>query len=262
MGAWGNRLSYSLTSLTNAVFGDILKAWRRETFGHPGRPSSLADPPSAILHAFSSHVVPVPKDWPPHARVTGYWFLGTDAGWTPPADLASFLARGPAPLYVGFGSMTAMDAQAKTAIVLDAIRASGQRALLSRGWGALEALDLPEGVMMIDQVPHEWLFPRVSAVVHHGGAGTTAAGLRAGRPTVVCPFFGDQPFWGHRLHVLGAAPQVLPQKQLTARRLAEAIVTATTDPLMRERAAALGALIRSEDGIASAVEILETCGHR
>jgi sterol 3beta-glucosyltransferase len=262
LGAWGNRLSYSLTSLTNVVFGDILTDWRQATLGQHAKPSNARGAPPPILHAFSSHVVPAPKDWPPHASVTGYWFLETAEAWTPPADLEAFLANGPAPLYVGFGSMTSRDARSKTAIVLEAIRSTGQRALLSRGWGALEDQDLPEGVMMIDHVPHEWLFPKVSAVVHHGGAGTTAAGLRAGRPTVICPFFGDQPFWGQRVLDLGVGLRLPPQNQLTARGLAEAIAKVTTDQAMRERAEALGALIRSEDGVASAIEILEACGSR
>ena len=259
LGAWGNRLSYSLTALASGVFGDVLTAWRRETLHQRAKPSVAVGSPPPILHAFSSHVVPAPKDWPPHAHTTGYWFLKPAESWTPPADLEAFLAKGPAPIYVGFGSMTSRDARSKTAIVLKAIRATGQRALLSRGWGALEDHDRPEGVMMIDQVPHDWLFPKVSAVVHHGGAGTTAAGLRAGRPTVICPFFGDQPFWGERVRERGVGLRMPPQKQLTSRDLAEAIAKVTTDHAMRERAEALGALIRSEDGVASAIEILEAC---
>lgn len=257
LGAWGNRLSYSLTSLANGVFGDVLTAWRRETLNQQARPSGAAGALPPILHAFSSHVVPVPRDWPPHAFTTGYWFLEPDEAWIPPADLESFLANGKAPIYVGFGSMTSRDARSKTAIVLEAIRSTGQRALLSRGWGALEDQDLPEGVMMIDQVPHEWLFSRVSAVVHHGGAGTTAAGLRAGRPTVICPFFGDQPFWGQRVQDLGGGLRLPSQNRLTARDLAEAIAKVTTDQPIRERAKELGSLIRAEDGVASAIEILE-----
>jgi sterol 3beta-glucosyltransferase len=109
---------------------------------------------------------------------------------------------------------------------------------------------------MTNTGPHDWLFPRVSAVVHHGGAGTTAAGLRAGRPTVVCPFVGDQPFWGGIVEQLGVGPKPIRQLQLTADRLAEGICIAIQNTSMQHRAEELGSKIRSEDGVARAVEMV------
>ena len=141
--------------------------------------------------------------------------------------------------------------------VVEALRLAKVRGILATGWGGLSAGDLPATAFATDEAPHEWLFPRTAAVVHHGGAGTTAAGLRAGRPAVVCPFIGDQPFWGRRLRALGAGADPIPQKTLTAERLAAAIRDVTTDPSFRSRAEALGEQIRREDGVARAVAIIE-----
>jgi sterol 3beta-glucosyltransferase len=133
----------------------------------------------------------------------------------------------------------------------------GQRGVLARGWGGLQATDLPETVFMLDAAPHDWLFPQMAAVVHHGGAGTTAEGLRAGKPTVICPFMADQPFWGRLVQEQGLGPQPIPQRRLTAPRLAEAIDAAVSDTAMHQRAVALGARIRAEDGVGTATAIIE-----
>ena len=147
-----------------------------------------------------------------------------------------------------------------TRIVIEALLEVGVRGIIATGWGGLEADDLPHTILKIDRAPHDWLFPRVAAVVHHGGAGTTAAGLRAGRPTSVCPFFGDQPFWGARVHALGVGSRPIPQKKLTVSKLAEAIQEATRNPTLRNNAEALGEKIRQETGIANAISILEGSG--
>jgi sterol 3beta-glucosyltransferase len=138
-------------------------------------------------------------------------------------------------------------------LVLEAVRLSGQRAILATGWGGLSAQNAPPGVYVLNAAPHDWLLPQVSAVVHHGGAGTTAAALRAGKPAVICPFVADQPFWGRRVVALGAGPSPLPQRKMTAEKLAAAIHAAVTDPLMRQNAAALGRTIRAENGVETAV---------
>ena len=152
-------------------------------------------------------------------------------------------------MYIGFGSIVVDDPNAMTQMIFDAVRQSGVRALVSKGWGGLGADDIgiPEGVFMMDNVPHDWLFQHVSCVVHHGGAGTTAAGIKAGKPTLVVPFFGDQPFWGAMIAKAKAGPEPVPYKSLTAEKLAESIKFCLKDTT-QEQAEELGAQIREEQG--------------
>ncbi len=209
-----------------------------------------------ILYGFSPSVIPQPADWK-HTHITGYWFLDEAPNWTPPPALLAFLNKGLPPIFIGFGSMVSRNPEETTKLVLQAIERTGERAILQSGWSGLGQRDLPDTVYRVDSVPHSWLFPRVAAVVHHGGAGTTAAGLRAGIPAVIIPFFGDQSFWGQRLAALGVGTAPIPRQQLTAQRLAAAIHNVMQDPAMRQRAAALGARIRAEDGIAGAIAIVQ-----
>ena len=210
-----------------------------------------------ILYGYSPQVIPIPGDWNDSLHVTGYWFLESPAGWEPPGELASFLQSGPPPVYIGFGSMPGGKPEETADLVIQALARTGQRGVLSAGWGGLKKDDLPETVCMVGSLPHDWLFPRMAAVVHHGGVGTTAAGLRAGVPNIVTPYFGDQPFWGQRVYELGGGPRPIPRRRLTVDRLAEAIRSAVTDPAMRERAAHMGERIRAEDGVANAVAVIE-----
>jgi UDP:flavonoid glycosyltransferase YjiC (YdhE family) len=215
---------------------------------------------SPILQGFSPNVVPHPKDWPANIHTTGYWLLDHDLNWAPPRDLLDFLDDGEPPVYIGFGAMTARDPAVLTQIVVDAVKATGRRAVIQSGWARLgESIEgkLPRGIHVIDQASHRWLFHRVSAVVHHGGAGTTATGLRVGLPTVVVPHMGDQPFWGRRVAALGAGPKPISSAKLTVKNLAEAIEQATGDPVMRQRAADLGSRLRAEDGVGTAVTLIE-----
>jgi sterol 3beta-glucosyltransferase len=209
-----------------------------------------------ILYGLSPSVIAQPSDWQ-NTHVTGYWFLDEAPDWTPPLALLEFLQRGSPPVFIGFGSMVSRNPEETTDLVLQAISLTGQRAILQSGWSGLSQRDLPNTVFMVDSIPHSWLFPRVAAVVHHGGAGTTAAGLRAGIPTIVIPFFGDQPFWGQRVAKLGVGTDPIPRKKLTAERLAEAIHRVMNDRAMQQRAANLGAKIQAEDGVANAVAIVQ-----
>ena len=210
-----------------------------------------------VLYGFSSLVVPQPPDWDEHTHITGYWFLDQDDAWEPPQVLVDFLQDGLPPIYIGFGSMSSRDPEATTRLVLQALTQSNQRGIILEGWGGLHSGDLPDSVLMVNSVPFSWLFPQMAAVVHHGGAGTTSAGLRAGVPSILTPFFGDQPFWGRRVYELGVGPTPIPLRKLTSDRLAHAILTAVNDQSMRQCAAELGAKIRAEVGIAAAVGILE-----
>lgn len=217
----------------------------------------LNDPRTPILLAYSEHILPRPSDWPSHIHICGYWFLPPPPNWTPPQELLKFLEVGSPPIYIGFGSMADRNAEAKTRAIIEAIVQTGQRAILSKGWGGLNANELPKSIFMCDYVPHEWLFERVSMVIHHGGAGTTAAGLRAGISSLLVPHFGDQFFWGRRVRQLGAGPRPIPAKQMDAQHLVNTIQTCLHDTSMQERAAALGKQIRAEDGLRNATTLME-----
>ena len=265
LGGWYNRLTYRVVlKIAGMMGGKYIRAWR-VAHGLEPQPRGTdllhtsVGAPIPALHAFSRLLVPRPSDWPDSAIVTGTWHLGTD-DWTPSPALEAFLAAGDPPVYVGFGSMSGRDPARLTHVVIEALQRAGVRGILATGWGGLAPSDLPDSVFVIDKAPHDWLFPRVAAVVHHGGAGTTAAGLRAGRPTVICSFFGDQPFWGGRVHDLGVGPAPIPQKKLTAAKLAAALQIVTRDRAMQERAERLGEQMRQEEGVANAVAVLEQIG--
>jgi sterol 3beta-glucosyltransferase len=212
-----------------------------------------------LLGAYSPQVVPHPPDWPESARITGYLFPQARGEWQPPARLQAFLQAGEPPVYVGFGSMSGRRPERLATIVLEALEKSAQRGLLLTGWGGMRAMGVPDNVLVIDAAPHSWLFPRMAAVVHHGGAGTTAEGLRAGAPSVILPFMMDQPFWGRRVRALGVGPDPIPHKKLTADGLAHAIHAAVTQPEIKESAARLGRAIRDEDGPGEAVRVVKEC---
>ncbi len=235
--------------------------WRVNTLGLPresffGPFSKVYKNEFPFLYGFSESVFSKPGDWPAWHYITGYWFLnGRD--WKPDPRLVTFLENGSAPVYIGFGSMVVYDdPNAFVELILNAVKRSGQRVVLQKGWNHWQTHGLPDWVFPVDYIPHDWLFPRMSAVIHHGGAGTTAAGLRAGVPTVTVPFFADQPFWGSRVAALGAGCKPIPPTQLSAIRLAHAIRTATTDEDMKTCAAAIGSKLRNEDGVARAINII------
>ncbi len=262
LGGAFNRATYKMMDFAFAPYMGVINDFREKTLGLPRRGRFASEgkdatgSPVPILYCYSAHVLPVPNDYPPEAHVTGYWHLDRQEAWQPSSELEAFLAAGAPPVYIGFGSMAGTHAENRTKAVLAALAQSGQRGLLASGWGGLKERTLPETVFMLDQAPHDWLFPRVAAVVHHGGAGTTAAGLRAGKPTIIVPFVADQPFWGRIVHELGAGPAPIPQKRLTAETLSQAIGIAVGDADMQRKAAEIGAKLRAEDGTGNAVEVI------
>ncbi|NPV78345.1 MAG: glycosyltransferase family 1 protein [Anaerolineae bacterium] len=210
-----------------------------------------------MLSAYSPAVIPHPPDWPETVHITGYFFLDSYTDWQPSPALKAFLEAGDPPVYIGFGSMAGRNPEKLANLVLDALAKSSQRGILLTGWGGMRSDSLSDRVFILNSAPHNLLFPRVAAVVHHGGAGTTAAGLRAGVPSVVLPFVLDQPFWGARIKALGLGPAPIPQKNLTADRLASAINAAVTDYGIKKRASSIGETIRSENGVEDAVKIVQ-----
>jgi UDP:flavonoid glycosyltransferase YjiC (YdhE family) len=253
-----NRLSHELfLRYANTLFREPVNHWREEVLGLPPsrRDDRIQGVPVPRLYGFSPSVVPKPADWDENSEVTGYWFLD-DETWLPSPSLQGFLQAGPPPVFVGFGSIPVADPVRTTAMVVEALAMAGQRGILASGWGSLVAAPLADHVYLLDSAPHERMFPQVCAVVHHGGAGTTAAGLRAGKPTVICPFFGDQPFWGRRVADLGVGPAPIAFKRLTVAKLVEAITSAVDDDVMRRRAEQLGTVLRAENGVGRAVAFI------
>jgi sterol 3beta-glucosyltransferase len=262
LGGWYNRATYGIVPMLAAPYMGVINKWRKSIGLQPvGRflneLKRWDGTPMPILYSYSPHVAPQPSDWNGVTYATGYWILPENHDWQPSKELAEFLQKGEAPVYVGFGSMAGQNAEAKARMIVEGLQMSRQRGIIASGWGGLETSDLPDNILAIEEAPHEWLFPHVSAVVHHGGAGTTAAGLRAGKPTVICPFIADQPFWGRRIAELGVGVDPIPQKQLTAEKLADAIRTVTGDAEMRRRAEALGEKLRAEDGVGNAVKLVQ-----
>jgi UDP:flavonoid glycosyltransferase YjiC (YdhE family) len=257
IGRWGNRLvTAAATTVSQTLYASPL-ASLRASLGLPRQ--SIRTLRRAVrgptFHGFSAAVVPRPTDWPPPLEVVGYWWPARPSGWQPPPELESFLAAGPPPVFVGFGSMAPGHGDRLAGPVLEALRATGVRAVVQAGWSGLRVADDP-AVLSIGEVPHDWLFPRMAAVVHHAGAGTSAAGLRAGVPAVAVPVLADQPFWARRLHALGVAPPPIPLSRLTAGRLTAALRAVLDNPHYAARAQALSARLAEEDGAARIIDWL------
>lgn len=260
-----NRATFAVDRLIVAPYRGTLNRWREER-GLPTLPGlprldRLGNGQlTPVLFPFSPTLVPRPRDWPERVKQTGFWFPPEedDASELPP-DLERFLERGPAPLFAGFGSMQAPGAGERTRMFISAAQRLGVRLVIATGWGGLERVDNGTGndqVFFMEGAPYQKLFPRVAAVVHHGGAGTTAAGLRAGRPTLICPFFGDQPFWGARVAAVGAGPAPLPAKRLNAESLERALEELLS-PETEAKAQEVGDRVRAENGTEEAAHFLE-----
>jgi UDP:flavonoid glycosyltransferase YjiC (YdhE family) len=210
-----------------------------------------------MVYGVSPSLLPAPADWPADAHLCGQW-LAPSPAWTPPPALADFLAAGEAPIYVGFGSMTGFDSKRLIDALAEAL--AGRRALFHPGWSGIDPRALPENVLAIGDTPHDWLFPRTAAVIHHGGSGTSHAAARAGVPSIVTPFAGDQFFWAERLRLAGVAPAAVDGRRPTAAAFARALDAAAAAEV-RSRARALGQAMRAEDGVANAVAVLERVVH-
>ena len=259
LGGWANWLTHKLfeQGFWLAVKRPFRTFWQQE-FGQ--RPPRFRPPYSRrqlTIISNSNHVFPQPDDWPDQVHQTGYWFLDAPEDWSPPTELQAFLDDGDPPVYVGFGSIGNPNKQAETTnIVVQALRQTGQRAILASGWQGLGAdVAQTDQFFKLDHAPHDWLFPRMAAVVHHGGAGTTAAALRAGVPMTIVPFGNDQFAWGQRVHELGVGTAPVAHKQLSVERLATAL-RATQQPQIISAARVMGERIRAEEGLQTAVSLV------
>ena len=206
-----------------------------------------------MLFGYSPTLLPQPRDWPANIEVCGQWSLPTPQ-WQPPPALTAFLEAGPPPVYVGFGSMGGFDTARMRDVLVHGL--AGRRALFYPGWSRMDVSALPASIHVVGDTPHDWLFPRTACVVHHGGSGTTHSAARAGVPSIVVPFAGDQPFWAHRLALAGVAPVAVPGPRFGADDLARGLAFADR-PDVRGHARGLGAALRAEDGLARAVASIE-----
>jgi sterol 3beta-glucosyltransferase len=253
---WVNRASHRLVlTMMWRAFRGAINAARAEVTGQPPRRAEWSGYP--IVFGISQALVPRPRDWPERFSTVGYLWPPRDPAWQPDASLLRFLAEGDSPVYVGFGSMLGFDRYRLLAAVVEAL--DGRRALVFEGWSGFGAGALADNLHRIGPTPHDWLFPQVSMVVHHGGAGTTHSAARAGVPSAVVPFAGDQFLWADRLYRAGIAPRSFSIGNLTAQRLRAQLMQAS-DPAMRERARAIGAAMHDEKGVTNAVAEIDRLG--
>lgn len=261
-GAWYNRLTYYMgQQLAWHPFRNSINEFRQQ-LGLPhasfwwGNMRRMRRERVPVVQGFSQHVIPEQPEWGEHVHTTGYWMLD-EAGWEASDALLRFLEAGDAPVFIGFGSMPVPDPAATTRLILEALQRSGKRGLLHAGWARLGGVELPDSVFCLDYAPYGWLFPRMAAIIHHGGSGTTGFALRSGVPSMVVPFTADQPFWGRRTCELGVGHAPIPFAKLTSDHLAAAIKIMTTNRDMQRQAVELRDAMAVENGIQRAVEIIE-----
>lgn len=249
LGPWLNKAIPTLMGRVGVrMFAGLVRELRAD-LGLPPRPGpGYRSEELTLLHGISPSVVPRPTDWRPGVDLVGYWWPPRSSGWQPSAELLDFLAAGPPPVYIGFGSNADKSTAGLGEALSGALRRTGHRAIVQRGWAELDVTG--DRVLIVDEIPHDWLFPRMAAVIHHAGAGTTAAGLRAGVPAVPVPAVHDQPFWARRLVELGVAPCAIRASRLRADELAAALDAATEAPSYRQAASAIADRLRQEDGAA------------
>ncbi|KAL3647659.1 hypothetical protein CASFOL_008627 [Castilleja foliolosa] len=255
----GYRLSYQIVdSLIWLGIRDMINDVRKKKLKlRPvtylsGSQSSESDIPHGYI--WSPHLVPKPKDWGPKVDVVGFCFLDLATNYEPPESLSNWLKSGPKPIYIGFGSLPVQEPEKMTQIIVEALEKTKQRGIINKGWGGLGNLaEEKDFVYLLDNVPHDWLFLQCASVVHHGGAGTTAAGLKAACPTTIIPFFGDQPFWGERVHARGVGPAPISIVDFSLQKLIDAI-NFMLDPKVKERATELAKSMENEDGVTGAVK--------
>jgi UDP:flavonoid glycosyltransferase YjiC (YdhE family) len=262
LGHWYNRLTYAIgQQLAWHPFRNSINTFRGQLGLPPasfwwGNMRRMKQERVPVVQGFSEYVIPVQPDWGDHVHTTGYWVLD-ESGWEPSEALLKFLEAGEPPVFIGFGSMPVPDPGVTTRLILEALQRSGRRGVLHAGWAKLGAVELPDHVFLLDYAPYAWLFPRMVAIIHHGGSGTTGFALRSGVPSMVVPFTGDQPFWGKRSFELDVGHAAIPFAKLNADNLAAAIEVMTGNSEMRRKALTLRDAMVDEKGIERAVEVIQ-----
>ncbi|MBQ8556336.1 MAG: glycosyltransferase family 1 protein [Clostridia bacterium] len=263
LGRWWNRLSYRVGYLLLSLLEKrYLTDWRRQ---HGLNVRCLRTKPDyscnghriPAIYAVSPLLMPRPASWDEHIHMSGFWWDESPCDYQPDQALTDFLQRGEKPVYIGFGSMVSGDMDRTFQLVEEAVQQSGVRAIIASCWAQEKGTTDSERVIHVKDLPHDWLFRHVAAAVHHGGAGTTASSLRAGLPTLVIPFGGDQPFWGSRVHKAGCGPKPIPRDQLTVGQLSAALRDLVDNPAYAQTAAEIGQKMRQEHGVMVAADIIE-----
>jgi sterol 3beta-glucosyltransferase len=260
-GGWANKLSYSINRLATSSFQKIVNQWRNEKLGLPNRSAftntlMLNGKPVPVLYGFSSSVFPMVKEWGEKVYPTGYWFLDERDDWEPPHSLIDFLSEGKTPICIGFSSMPLRNPERYKDMFAEALKSTDQRAVIITGISGMEFPSDSKNIYTIKSIPHSWVLKNVSAFVHHGGAGTVAATLRAGKPMIICPFSVDQPFWARTMHSLGVSYEPLPEKLISTSKLIDAIKYVVENESVKEKANLLGKQIQSENGVENAVKYI------
>lgn len=256
-----NKLSYKLIEFSILPYYFIINKWRKEVLKL--KPCSLfmnykqiKGKQIPVLYCYSPSVIPKPSDWDDNSYVTGYWFLDCQDNWVAPEELIDFINSGSTPFYAGFGSMVGINPEKITQELIKAFEITNQRCIIATGWGGITSIKVPDNIHIIESVPHNWLFPQVAGVIHHGGAGTTAAGLRAGKPTIICPFLLDQYFWGNKVFKMGLGAEPIAQKNFNATAIAKAIENVLNSQEIQKASQQIAHKIQSENGPQTAVEII------
>lgn len=256
-----NKLSYKLATYLLIGFYPMTNQWRQQVLGLKSMGIfqdvlKCNGKPLPVLYSYSKSVLPESTDWLDHVNVSGYWFLDQQKGWQPPESLKHFLNRGEPPIYIGFGSMPGTNSAKLTAVIKEVVENSSYRYIIATGWGGLQKFEADNDVFFIDAAPHEWLFPKVSAVIHHGGSGTTAAGLRFAKPSIICPFMLDQFFWSDLLYKNKVIEKPIAQKRLNAEILLKTIDVTLSSTLLQENIKAIATGINRENGCDNAISFI------
>jgi sterol 3beta-glucosyltransferase len=244
-------------SVRYIVNKNIVQKLNRKKIGLWGKRNNLEKNNFPMIYGFSKHIINRPYDWKSNHHITGYWFLDTKENWIPEDSLLKFLDTDKKIIYAGFGSMVNRDPEETSNMIIKSIKGLNIKLIIMTGWGGLSINQEHEDIYVVNQIPHDWLFPKINGAIHHCGAGTTSATLKAGIPNISIPFFGDQHFWGNRVYKLGLGTEPINRKDLDSINLRNAIINATTNENLINRSKIISKKINAENGVESAVKVID-----
>ncbi|QUH25278.1 glycosyltransferase [Serpentinicella alkaliphila] len=256
-----NKISYKANSLIMASFFNIINKWRKETLGLKNKRTLFTNDLVIdgklipIIYGCSPTVIPFDNNWGSNVSMEGFWFL-EDKEWEPPKELVRFLERGISPIAIGFSSMPLNNPLSVKRMFVEALERTGQRGIFISGWSGIKETEKNDNIFVIDSIPHSWLFPKTRGIIHHGGAGTTAAALQAGKPMLICPFSGDQPFWATQMKKIGVATFPLKENDMSVETFIDRIKELLNNKRLRDTAESIAIKINSEKGIEKTIKFI------